>query len=63
MQTVEGSEGSNQVVFSNIKFGDINSTFSNTGSSSTTTTGSSTTTSPPTNTGGAVSFPLSLLDV
>ncbi|KAJ6559951.1 exocellulase [Mycena capillaripes] len=53
---VESTEGSNQVVFSNIKWGDINSTFSSTGSTGSSTPGgpsSTTTTSPPGNTGGA----------
>ncbi|KAJ7823413.1 cellulase [Mycena olivaceomarginata] len=54
-KTVESTEGSNQVIFSNIKFGDIGTTFSSTGTGTGTGTGgsSSTSTAPPTNTGGA----------
>jgi cellulose 1,4-beta-cellobiosidase len=57
-KTVESTEGSNQVTFSNIKFGDIGTTFSSTGTGTGTGTGgsSSTSTAPPTNTGGAVSL-------
>ncbi|KAJ7455769.1 cellulase [Mycena latifolia] len=49
-KTVEASEGSNSVTFSNIKWGDLNSTFSATGSGG---TGTTTASSPPTGpTGG-----------
>ncbi|KAJ7823506.1 cellulase [Mycena olivaceomarginata] len=48
-KTVESTEGSNQVIFSNIKFGDIGTTFSSTGTGTGTGTGgsSSTSTAPP----------------
>ncbi|KAK6991918.1 glucanase [Favolaschia claudopus] len=52
-KTVESSEGSNSVTFSNIKFGDIGSTFSSTGSTSPSGPSSSSSSSPPGNTGGA----------
>ncbi|KAJ7095619.1 cellobiohydrolaseI [Mycena epipterygia] len=51
-KTVEGSEGSNSVTFSNIKFGDINSTFSAGGSTTTTTPPTSPTQPPPS--GGSI---------
>ncbi|KAJ7246795.1 cellobiohydrolase I [Mycena haematopus] len=51
-KTVESTEASNQVVFSNIKFGDLNTTFSSTGSTSPSGP-SSTSSAPPGNTGGA----------
>ncbi|KAJ7681851.1 cellulase [Mycena polygramma] len=56
-KTVESTEASNQVVFSNIRFGDIGTTFSSTGTGTGTSTpgggSSSTSSTPPSNTGGA----------
>ncbi|KAJ7670314.1 cellulose 1,4-beta-cellobiosidase precursor [Mycena rosella] len=53
-KTVEGSEASNSVTFSNIKWGDIGSTFSSTGTGSGTTTASSPPTGPTQPSGGSL---------